>query len=259
MNKRHFILPTIILALYVISIFAMRTAETQSIDFYHKHTALMEKLATLETKEAKDEAVQRFGQEFTTSQTEKNVAAYAMGAQYVIDKLTFGKKHCAFNFEQMPCKIYRPELQLAIQERKDRLLAIGKESYENSPLSYGTPYTPLDYVIKTITLLIEAFAVSWFIAQVYTKRKELRKFYQFTKFRAITAVILFVLIIGPALINDDWYFATPWIWYILAPPMLLEDLFGGPSDWIGVIIFWPLITLWFYTIATIIDKVRKSR
>ena len=259
MNKKHYILPVIVLILYLLTIWGMVYAESSLSKFYQRHGLLLDEIMQYkDDKAAREQAVERFTQELKFTQTEKTIGELSSGSQDVIDALTFGKEHCSLVWGQTPCKIYTTHLLEVAKE-----WVIKEEAWSGKPsqnaIAFGTTYTPLDHIIKAITLLIEALLFSWLIGLAYNKRREIRKFYQFTKFRAITAVILFVLVIGPALINDDWYFAAPWIWYILAPPVLLEDLFGGPSDWIGVIIFWPLITLWFYTIATIIDKVRKSK
>lgn len=90
------------------------------------------------------------------------------------------------------------------------------------------------------------------------KWQKIKEFYAFSKFKIITAIILFVAVMLPPMIYDDIYFAAPWIWYILAPPTLLENAFRGTSQWIGVILWWTLMPVWFYTLAALIEKVRPS-
>lgn len=88
---------------------------------------------------------------------------------------------------------------------------------------------------------------------------KIKEFYAFTKFKIIVALVFFAVVMVPPMINDDIYFAAPWIWHILAPPTLLENFFRGSSEWILVILWWPLMLLWFYTIASIIQKVGISK
>lgn len=82
--------------------------------------------------------------------------------------------------------------------------------------------------------------------------KKIKKFYAFSKFKLITTIVLFIVIMLPPMIYDDIYFAAPWIWHILAPPMMLEDT-------ALYLLMLPLLILWFYTLASIINKVRTSK
>jgi len=82
----------------------------------------------------------------------------------------------------------------------------------------------------------------------------MKKFsFKLTKFKIITAIILFVAIIGPIMIYDDVYFAAPWIWHILAPPLMLEYFFGDAALLIALV----LLVVWFYTLASFIEWYRK--
>lgn len=255
MNKKHFILPIIVLALYLLTIWGMVYSETRLLSrFYERHALLLQEImATKDDKEARIQAVDRFTQDMKISTAQKSLGESSGASQQVVDTLTFGKKHCSMAYQE-PCKVYTAQVL-----EKAKTWSAVNEAWSGKPpqnaIVFGTTYSPLDYITKGITLLIEALLFSWLIGLAYNKRREIRKFYRFNKFRAVTAAVLFVLIIGPILINDDMYFAAPWIWYILAPPLILEDIMGDAGLWL----FWPLIILWFYTIATIIDKVRKSR
>lgn len=61
------------------------------------------------------------------------------------------------------------------------------------------------------------------------------------------------VVLGPIFINDDLYFAMPWLWNLLAPPLMVENI--DDLEWLALL----LTVLWFYIIACIIDWRRKRK
>jgi len=119
------------------------------------------------------------------------------------------------------------------------------------------PLPPGDWDLLLVPLSVGLYyfiacVIEKYIGKQTKKTRGIKKksFWTFTKFKVWTAIILFLVIVGPISINDDWFFAAPWIWYILSPPFLLElvDL---------EVLELPLVFLWFYFIACIIEKYKK--
>jgi hypothetical protein len=89
--------------------------------------------------------------------------------------------------------------------------------------TYGATYRFSDHLQSIITLIVEVLAVQLLIIILWRKRQQIKEFYTFSKFKLITTIALFIVIIVPPMIYDDVFFAAPWIWYILVPPMMLES------------------------------------
>ncbi len=73
-----------------------------------------------------------------------------------------------------------------------------------------------------------------------------------TKRKIILTIALFAIIVGPILINDDWYFDYPLVWNILVPTLLIEEI--GPDLWWLTL---PLTIIWFYLISCLIAHLAK--
>ncbi len=248
MNWKYAILPVIVLLLYLMSVWAMSTqVEPYFTEWFNIITPIIEQMKGKTAEEIQIiQKNERLEEKLQESEERKPTFVFAF-AFPIIEKITFGQPNC-MNSYGIPCKVYTEEYLVAAQ----------KIPSPDNPFQYATKYTLFDHIQKIITLIIEVLAIQLLIAYAWRKRQQIKKFYAFSKFKIITAIILLVAVILPPMINDDIYFAAPWIWYILAPPMMLELVFTGPSEWIGLVLGLPLLILWCYTLATIIDKVRKS-
>jgi len=252
MKKKHFILPIIAIVFYLLVVTGFTIAENRLMEVQEKVAPFLKQAAEAPTKEARSQylaVLDQESQKYHASLPPSFVRRFFVLGQQTIDAFTFAKPHCIIRIIP-PCKTYTARFA-------DNKMQSIKASIEKGAPYAGSAakYTLFDHVLAIIILVIEAFVLSLLIGYAYEKRDTLKKVYSMNRFKVIMTIILFVVIIAPIMIYDDIYFAAPWIWFILAPPTIIDHLYGDAAYWITLI----FMILWFYTIASIIDRVRKSR
>jgi hypothetical protein len=251
MNWKHAILPVVVLVIYVFTSYTMVQFERTAAYSLTEISNLQLELAKYPKGGEPERQLLMQGFEERIGRIQKvPFGDFALGVVRTADTLTFGKEFC--HLSGQPCAVYTAELVQAGRYHAD----VQKQMNQYKVVSFenAVQYSTTNHVLRSITLMIEALALSLLIGYAWSKRKIIRKFYSFTKFKIITTIILFAVIVGPILINDDWYYSAPLIWYILAPPLMLELIWEGFA-----IIGLALSLLWFYTIATLIERWKKSK
>jgi len=176
MNKKHSILPLIVIVLYLLTISGGVRYENKLTTFSNVFTPLLEQMMQAQTEEEKlaiggqmDASVKLLD---ITANEKILIMPFYM--QVAVEKLTLGRLHCTFAWQE-PCKTFTTAIIEAAQERKQVLARYGQDTSSVDMLSAATKYNVLDHSLKIITLVIEALALSMLIGLAWTKWKNRKK------------------------------------------------------------------------------------
>lgn len=166
-THKLWILPAIILALYILCIAGMHYSENRLIKLYQEHTYLVGNVANASEQEKK-QLIKEFSASIKLTSIQKGILYFGSKTQKAIDKLTVGREHCLVS-KKPDCIVYKQQLIDAAKKRHNKiLLVMGKEPAQENLLN-ARAYTPFDYITRLVMLLLEAIAVSAAIIWVMEK------------------------------------------------------------------------------------------